>query len=92
MDKRDPEVWTRVNFAVLLMFNMGTICIWIHSAFLNRIFLPLCLSVFASLFFYYNKSRFLKIEEGYENEPPRQKLWGNIVVISYVVVSVILFF
>lgn len=92
MDKWDPEIWARANFAVLLMFNMGTICIWIRSAFLGRVFLPVFLCVFTFLFFYYNKSRFQKIEERYKNEPPRQKFWGNVAVISYAVVSVVLFF
>lgn len=92
MDKRDPEVWARANLAVLLLFNMGAIRIWLVPAFLGRAFLPVYIVIFAFLFFYYGKSRFLRIEKRYDKESPRQKLWGSIAVISYAVISVVLLF
>ena len=92
IDKYCPEVWARANLAALILFNIGNIRIWTRSAFLVKAFLPLCLGIFVFLFFYYNESRFKKIEERYRNEPPKQKLWGSIAVITYVVVSIVLFF
>lgn len=92
MDKRDPEVWARANLAVLFIFNIYSIGFWTRSTHLTSVLMPLSLCVFAFLFFYYGKSRFLRIEKRYDKESPRQKLWGSIAVISYAVISVVLLF
>ena len=92
MDKRDPEVWARANLWLLLLFNYATIGIWMRFECLHRALIPVFSLLFVFLFFYYNESRFKKIEERYRNEPPKQKLWGSIAVITYVVVSIVLFF
>lgn len=92
MDKYDPEVWARANFAFLILCNIYAILIWIRTTYYSKVWMYVCLAIFAFLFFYYNKARFKKIVERYKNEPPKQKLWGGIAVIVYVVVSIGMFF
>ena len=92
MDRSHPEIWARTNFALLFLFNYFTIGILMDSAYLGNIFLPVCLSVYGFLFFYYSESRFRKIRDRYRHEPRRQNIWGGTAVIIYVVVSIGSFF
>ncbi len=87
------DISSVASFAVLLILNHTTVIIWTLPAYYNsKVFLSLSLGVYIFLSFYYNESRFLKIEERYKNEPPKQKLWGSIVVIAYGIATFVLLF
>ncbi len=93
-----PVIGTVIVLCWLFLFNSVTImsCFVEHSRiavfYLSNIVWLNVVSMFFHFFYFYYKSRYLKIIERYENESKRSLTIGIIGTIVFVIASILIFF